>query len=176
MRSILFPRRNLESPKGQSADFIELFFDLVFVVLIFYVLYNFLKYAKYGSSKLRFSSFPYFLGNKFDATLVTSKPISTDDVIHTTLRFIEEKYEIRGSGDNKSSQVVTYQIYAEEKKISTTPNYQYGSLQIPISFDLPTGDQYKTQLSERPAKYWELEVKAQTPGIDYKSSFLLPIY
>ena len=34
MRNFLFPNKNLYSPKNQSADFVELFFDLVFVYAI----------------------------------------------------------------------------------------------------------------------------------------------
>ena len=34
MRYFLFPKKDLHSPKGQGADFIELFFDLVFVYAI----------------------------------------------------------------------------------------------------------------------------------------------
>ena len=34
MRKIFIPGKNLNSPKGQNADFVELFFDLVFVYAI----------------------------------------------------------------------------------------------------------------------------------------------
>ena len=45
-----------------------------------------------------------------------------------------------------------------------------------VEWPLPTQGQWTTTLSERPARFWELEVKADTPGVDYHSRFLLPIY
>jgi hypothetical protein len=41
---------------------------------------------------------------------------------------------------------------------------------------LPTDDDLNSGLSERPAKFWELEVEAKTPGVDYHERFLLPVY
>jgi hypothetical protein len=46
---------------------------------------------------------------------------------------------------------------------------------LPVSFKLPEGE-FGTRLSEAPARYWELEVKADTPGLDFGALFLLPVY
>ena len=105
-----------------------------------------------------------------------NKPIRGAKEIKATLQCIEEKYEIRGSGDNRKSVVVSYHVYSESKDF---PNYSaenYGPLQIPLKFDLPEGEQYRTELSNRPPRYWELELKAETPGIDFSKTFLVPVY
>jgi len=41
---------------------------------------------------------------------------------------------------------------------------------------LPDNPDYVSRLSERPARFWELEVKGKTPGVDYQERFLLPVY
>jgi hypothetical protein len=45
-----------------------------------------------------------------------------------------------------------------------------------MEWPLPNDAELSTQLNGRPAKFWELEVKAKTPGVDYHERFLLPIY
>jgi hypothetical protein len=44
-----------------------------------------------------------------------------------------------------------------------------------VKFDLPAGD-LATQLSRVPPRYWQLELRAERPGIDYDVKLLLPIY
>ena len=34
----------------------------------------------------------------------------------------------------------------------------------------------RSRLSDNPPTYWELEIHAKTPGVDYKASFLVPVY
>jgi len=152
------------------------FFDLVVLIAIGTYFYKFFRYLKYGGSSLRFHQFPYFLGNKLDATFLMDKPIRGAEEIKVTLQCIEENYEIRGSGDNRKSVVVSYHIYSESKQVTNYSSGNYGSLQIPINFTLPEGEQYKTELSKRPPRYWELELKAETPGIDFMKTFLVPVY
>ena len=105
-----------------------------------------------------------------------NKQISGAKLINATLQCIEEKYETRGSGDNKKSVVVCYHLYSETKEIMLPSNENYNSLQIPIEFDLPSEEILKTRLKERPPTYWELEIKAETDGIDLAKSFLVPVY
>jgi hypothetical protein len=45
-----------------------------------------------------------------------------------------------------------------------------------MEWDLPNEADLTTALSQRPARFWELEVRADTPGVDYHSRFLLPVY
>jgi hypothetical protein len=44
-----------------------------------------------------------------------------------------------------------------------------------LKFKLPEKG-FETRLSERPPRYWELEVLAETPGIDFNAFFFLPVY
>ena len=44
-----------------------------------------------------------------------------------------------------------------------------------FTFPVPRCD-HGTRLSDRPPRYWELEVAANTPGLDLQARFLLPVY
>ena len=90
------------------------------------------------------------------------------------LRFIEEQYETRGSGKNRSQQVICYQRYHVNRTLKGKDVSLSGSLSL--EWDLPEDPEFSSALSQRPARFWELEVRADTAGVDYHSRFLLPVY
>ncbi len=157
-------------------------FFLKFIVCFFNLIcglgvgINFYKkwalYLKYGNSRLQFQEFPFFLGNKIRVSLI-GLPANAEQV-ECHLRCIEERYEIRGSGRNRSSKVVCYEKFSDTKTIhgSMVRNQEKFFLQ----WILPHDKNLKTVLSQRPAIFWELEVKAETPGVNYHSRFLVPVY
>src|SRR3989338_4326496 len=152
------------------------FFDVIIVTAWAYWIYLVLALLKYGVSSLEFQHCPFFLGEDLKVILRTNKPVAGLKEMTVTLRHIEEKYETRGSGKNRKSVVVSYQLYADTLTLSNLTAFEQQAAQWPLAFSLPQVSQYNSCLSCRPAKYWELEIKAQTPGIDYFSSFLLPVY
>lgn len=59
--------------------------------------------------------------------------------------------------------------------------------ELPLRFQLPENPTlldsrpkkeqlFETRLGTNPPRYWELEVKADLPGIDYAALFVLPVY
>jgi hypothetical protein len=92
-----------------------------------------------------------------------------------TLRAVEEAYETRGSGKNRSQQVVFYETYVDSQAIDDVRRRWEGRRGLALEFDLPN-EAAGTCLSERPPRYWELEITADVPGVDYKAVFLLPVY
>ncbi len=152
------------------------FFDLILVISWAYWVYLVSALLKYGVSSLEFQHCPFSLGEELKVILRTHKPIPGLKEMKVTLRCIEEKYETRGTGKNRKSVIVSYQLYADTLTINNLSPFQQQADHWPLTFALPHEPQYDTCLSCRPAKYWELEVNAHTPGIDFCSSFLLPVY
>jgi len=149
------------------------FFDLVFGLGGgYYFLRNLALYLKYGNSRLRFNDFPFYLGDKLSVTLV-DLPAEIHQ-LQLDLRFIEEVYETRQRGNKKESRVVCYQIYHEGRTLNGREVAPSGKLSL--EWNLPGEPELTSTLSQRPARFWELEVKADTPGVDYHSQFLLPVY
>jgi len=149
------------------------FFDLAFGLGGgYYFLNNLALYLKYGNSRLRFSNFPFLLGDKLSVVLV-DLPAEINQ-LQLDLRFIEEQYETRGSGKNRRQEVRCYQLYHEDRALEDREVTSSGKLSL--EWDLPEDPELTSTLSQRPARFWELEVKADTPGVDYHSRFLLPVY
>ncbi len=84
------------------------------------------------------------------------------------LRFVQERYE--STGNNGAYEVNCYQLYGDERSLEARmsgPKH--------LRFSLPETE-HSTQLSARPPRYWELELRGGARGRDFSARFLLPIY
>ena len=96
-----------------------------------------------------------------------------------TLRFIEERLESvdpRRSGHfGGGPRVVCDQLYADVRVVEVQSRDAWDSAEVPVSFPLPTGD-LTTRLRDEHPRYWEIEAKASSRGIDLLATFLVPVY
>jgi hypothetical protein len=83
-----------------------------------------------------------------------------------SLRCVEEKHV----QDGDSTKIEYQHKFEETRTVSTDP---LGMAHL--DFDVPA-DAPGNQLLDGPARYWELEAKADLPGADYAATFLLPVY
>jgi hypothetical protein len=150
-------------------------FDLIGLCLVIHAMFLLLRWLKYGDSRLQFESFPFFLGDVLDAVLVTSKDIRGCRRARFTLRCIQERVEITGTGRGQHAIDVCYQTWASAYDVEQPGDIVAGS-PVRVTFLLPEDLSLCTALSDRPPQYWEIEVTGVTPGIGYKAQFLVPIY
>ena len=150
---------------------------VVFDIVTLWTCYDFSRklaqYFKYGNSRLRFISFPFHLGDQL-SVMLADLPREINQLC-LDLRFIEEHYEYRGYGQNRSKEIVCYQLFHEARTLQGRDMASFAG-KLSLEWDLPDEPEWTTTLSQRPARFWELEVKAETPGVDYHSRFLLPVY
>ena len=155
------------------ASAVVVLFDVVLVLVVVGMVLTVVQQAKYGRARLAFQSFPFFLGDTLTARLGTSRAIGEFKKLTFTLRCTQELTVTSRRGTRTSIQTVCDQLWADEVE------HQGGSLregnEVVVRFDLPEGD-YGTHLSEPPARYWELSVVADTPGLDFSAKFLVPVY
>ena len=81
------------------------------------------------------------------------------------------QYFLNYNGNKRNQQLVTYERWAEEQVIPRDRIDGAVTLEFMIPAGAPTND-----LASPTARYWELQLDAQTPGIDYHGLFLLPVY
>ena len=148
-------------------------FDLIPLLMIVGILTTLWHGAKYGRSRLRFASFPFYLGGTLDVRFSSRRPIGSFEKMTFTLRCIEERTEVRRTSKGTSTQTVCDQVWADDRVFESSWALQEG--EVPVSFRLPEGD-YETRLAFAPARYWELEVAAVTPGLDFGAVFPVPVY
>ena len=149
------------------------FFDLILVLVVVGIVTTLVQQAKYGRARLAFRSFPFFLGDTLSARLGSSRPIGQFKKLTLTLRCIEERTETSHSAGKTTIRTVCDHLWSDE--VTLEGGAVREGNEVPVSFDLPSGD-YGTRLAEAPARYWELAVVADTPGLDFTAKFLVPVY
>jgi hypothetical protein len=134
-----------------------------------------LDLLRYGNSYLTYESFPYSLGDTLRARVRSPHDVSTIDELTLTLRCVQEKYVTTGSGQNRTTNVVCYELYSDVITYSHDRLTGFASGDIPIEFRVPS-DQPTTTLVATPPTYWEIEAKGKARGADYQAFFLVPVY
>jgi hypothetical protein len=162
-------------------------FDLILVVAWGFWVYQLLQGLKFGDSRLAYLRFPYFLGESLDASLLDTDRLRGMTKLTVTLRCIEEVQ----STQNQKTQTHTFSIYEDQTEFDPAGIYfgtggAAGILKIArksdplarleLKFDLPQADLGTRLFGPQSGRYWEIEVLAAMPGVDYEVRFLLPVY
>lgn len=149
-------------------------FDLIDLLVLWGAIYGLFQFFKYGKSRFHFARFPFRPGNSVEGGLEAGRALAAAPSLSLTLRYIEEVMETHRSGNKTSTTQVLYLLHEIKQELSAA-QFANADAGIPISVRLPAGE-FSNRLIESPRRYWELEVKAETPGIDYAARFLLPVY
>ena len=130
---------------------------------------------RYGNSFLNYDQFPYYLGSTLRARLRAPQHVSDLDELSFTLRCVQEKYVTTGTGNNRKTQVVCYELYTDSHTLSRDQIIGLAGGDIPIEFPLPP-DQRTTTLCYNPPIYWEIEARGRSHAVAYEAYFLVPVY
>lgn len=143
-------------------------FDGILLLVVATTLKRLFQALNFGRSRLNFRQFPFRPGQSLQVALDAPKLRRFD----VTLRFIEERFETVEHGNEKRTKLVSYEHFAETKAYESRGD---GS-EVEISFELPDSEEWVTRLSGKPVRYWELLVEADRPGVDFRTTFPLPVY
>jgi hypothetical protein len=130
---------------------------------------------RYGNSYLSYDSFPYFTGGTLRARLRAPLHLAGIDALTLTLRCVREEYVTSGTGRDRSTKVVCYEIYNDATTFTRERLSGFIGGEIPIEFRLPA-DQPATSLASTPPLYWEIEANGQSQSVGYQAYFLVPVY
>jgi len=148
-------------------------FDVALAIGLGYATYLLLRHLKFGRTRVAFSGFPLLTGSTLPLRFHGGRPLQNRQGMKAELVCIEEYYETRGSGKDRSQHVVHEALYRDAREFATD-----ASGAAMLEFQVPAhapGTRFAVKDGERP-RYWELEVSAAVPGIDYHGIFLLPVY
>ncbi len=150
---------------------LPLLFDLVALGVLWQAGVLVARRRRYGATSLRFGRFPFFAGSDVRVALPRTGQLTFLARLTATLRCIQERYEQRGSGENRSTKVVYYELWSRTIEVEPSRRGEFE-----MTFALPP-DVPATELSARPARFWELELASgEVVGADYAATFLVPVY
>jgi hypothetical protein len=130
---------------------------------------------RYGNSFLSYDEFPYFLGGTLRARLRAPRHLAAVNSLSFTLRCVQERYVTTGTGNNRRSQVVCYELYKDVVTLEHDRLANFVGAEIPVEFRLPA-DKQTTSLADTPPTYWQIEANGEARGADYQAYFLVPVY
>jgi hypothetical protein len=136
------------------------------LILWYQVLQKLGRALKFGQSRVAFTQFPYRLG---ESALLRWQP---DRGVHQvrkgtfTLRCVAEWKCGRSAGQDE--------IWCGTWLLDQPRTFQLKD-EVELRYELPAVGR-PTQLSADEPVFWELEVKLDLPGLDFKETYLVPIY
>ncbi|MDH4038037.1 MAG: hypothetical protein OEX18_06185 [Candidatus Krumholzibacteria bacterium] len=149
-------------------------FDLILVLVWWQAVVRVGQALKFASSRVVFDRFPYSLDKPVAIRWIPPRGVGPSTKGEFTLRCVEEFYEERGSGKDRSKHLVHEEICAETQAFDHTQSFAPGR-PVEFRFTLPEGAP-STALSALKPVFWEFEVKLGMPGFDFEEQYLIPIY
>ena len=167
---------------GLSALIIFSISFLVFLLPLGICLYFFLRAIKYSASHLQIDT-PYFFqpGQRFIASLRCPKGVDMIEAMTVRLAFVrQEEVHVGSAGQGGGSRYTVSKTIHTESKTYGSECFPCGRLSedFQFEFDLPEELTGSTDIESdmRSRSIWVLLIHAITPGVDYRSQFLLPIF
>jgi len=130
---------------------------------------------RYGNSFLFYNSFPFFLGSTLSARMRAPSHLADFDEITLTLRCVEERYITSGSGSNRKTEGVCFELYSESKTYTRGQLAAFSGHEIPVEFNLPQSKP-STALATPPPVYWKIEAGGKSDRAPFEAFFLVPVY
>ncbi|HUL61185.1 MAG TPA: hypothetical protein VLU43_18040 [Anaeromyxobacteraceae bacterium] len=149
------------------------FFGLALIFVLGQALRLLARRLEYGPGYLHFGRFPFLLGETADVRLASPRHARRLRELGVTLRCVEERIERSKRDGDTTISVVRWQLWADDRSVPATDLAGGG---LALSFDLPADPRFGTDLSATPPRYWELSVAGEAPGMDWASTFLVPVY
>lgn len=130
---------------------------------------------RYGNTFLAYNNFPFFLGSSLSTRLRAPSHLADFEEITLTLRCVRERYITSGSGNNRKTEVVCFELYSDTKTFNRGQLAAYSGHEIPVEFTLPES-QPITALASTPPVYWEIEANGKSSRAPFEAFFLVPVY
>ncbi len=145
-------------------------FDLIVAITLGYALYLCLRWLKFRGTGVRFHAFPYVPGMPVQLTFNGGWRLANRQGLGAVLHCIREYYGQRGSGKQRTTSFVAESLFHTKATFSTDPAGR-GLVRLELPANAPS-----TCLSGTPPIYYEIEIEAAMPGVDYHGQFLVPVY
>ena len=159
--------------KGHQLAFLVLVFPAVGLILILCAIVSVLRWRKYGQSVFEMASVPGLIGGQLAGVIRTSAKVRPEDGFRLTLNCVQRVT----TGSGKSSSTSESVLWQDEQLIARDllQNDPTRSA-IPVLFQIPYDCRPTDETEPNRQTLWRLEASAKTPGLDYSTSFDVPVF
>jgi len=152
---------------------IGLVFPAIGLILVYWAVFCFLRWRKYGQSVFQMASVPGVIGGQLAGVIRTSAKVRPEDGFHLLLRCVRRM--TTGSGKQRST---SERIVWEDERVVMHELLDDQSEQsaIPVVFQIPYDCRPSDEQTPNDQTLWRLTASAEVPGIDYAATFLVPVF
>ena len=163
-----------ELPKGNHLALLGLLFPLVGVGLAISAARRTLQYRRFGASVLDLERVPIPVGHPLVGTVRAAIATPPADGFAVVLSCIN-RTRTRSGNDETTWESVRWQ---EERRVPGTAvrDYRGAGVTIPIAIPIPADAPGTDESRPRDVIIWRLVLSASLPGVDYASTFDVPVY
>ncbi len=159
-----------------SSVFLVVVITLVGLAPLSIVAYQILRWSKYGTSVFELAENPGLIGGDLGGLiLIKSKvrPHLVQSGFTLTLRNIRRYTADVGGRNIRYSETIweSEQVLEQE----ALPNDSKRSA-LPVFFFIPPTCMATERVTAHDCYYWELEARAESAGLDYKATFIVPVF
>jgi len=150
-------------------------FDLLLLLALFEAARRVLVALKYGASGLDYGRFPAQTGARLELVWRPPAGLERAERLDFVLRCVKEWTEKRGNSGDRRIEIFHEQLFAATRSSSTAPELLPNQT-IPLAYDLPAELPGSCLAKPQQRIFWELEVQAAAPGVDFQENYLVPVY
>ncbi|ATB43895.1 hypothetical protein CYFUS_009376 [Cystobacter fuscus] len=134
-----------------------------------------LALLRLGRMRLHLPGVPLELGTHCQVHLEAQPSLAHLSDVKVELRRVREWAETTGSGDERSTQLVTHIEHSHAYTVDAAALRE--GRDLALTLELPEGGpEHSTALHASRRCYWELKLSSEVPGVDLDITFVLPVY
>jgi len=160
--------------QGNHAGLIALLFPLAGVGLLVWAGRISARLRRFGVSRLELETRPAAIGRSLAGTVQAPLALTPAEGFRVVLSCIRRV--TNGSGDNRSTRENI--LWQEEQRVGGRPSRGAGGVTtaVPVRIPIPPDALPCDDGNPADVVLWRLEVSAQVPGVDYTSTFEVPVF
>ena len=156
--------------------FMSVVMNLVVLIVLGLFIRRVVMWLRYGSPRIVFDRVPIRPGDTFNARLMT-RGLGHAQRIEMSLREVNEEYIKRRTQHSqrpkeivKCAELRVFSVVVDDVRSQLA-----GDGTLAVGFEVPS-DAASNALSDRPARFWDLEVRGVMRGVDFVHRFAVPVY
>lgn len=151
-----------------------LIFPAVGLALLVWAIRVTIRFRRFGVSRLELDAVPAPVGRTLRGTVFATGALEVPGGLRVILTCVRRV--TTGAGKNRSTRERV--LWQEETRVQgrQTRSAEGMMTSIPVAFDLPADAEPCDQTTPRNQVIWRLAVSAEVPGVDYASTFEVPVF
>ncbi|MBP1658111.1 MAG: hypothetical protein H6Q31_2712 [Bacteroidetes bacterium] len=159
--------------KENYAALMGFLFPLVGIALLVVAVRKTIQYRKYGECLFVMEHVPGVLGGEVRGNIVLPRGLQGAENLTMRLSCIH-MIRRRSGKDTTTTEDVLWQT--EQLSVRLGPSWQAGAQHAPVKISVPFDAKPTERINENNSIVWRLEASAEVPGVDFSTTFEIPVF